>query len=95
VIGAADRMLALANDGTRIIPGHGPLATKADLKAYRDMLATVRDRVAAQVKAGKALEQVTAAAPTADLDAKWAQGFLKPAQFVSIVFKDAQRAAGR
>jgi hypothetical protein len=51
--------------------------------------------VAAQVKAGKTLEQVTAAAPTSDLDAKWAQGFLKPPQFVSIVYKDAQRAAGR
>jgi cyclase len=77
MIGAADRMLALATDGTRIIPGHGPLATRADLKAYRDMLATVRDRVAAEVKAGKTLEQVTAAAPTADLDEKWGGGFLK------------------
>ena len=95
VIGAADRMLALAGEGTKIIPGHGPLATKADLKAYRDMLSTLRDRVAAQVKAGKTLEEVTAAAPTADLDAKWGQGFLKGPQFLSIVYKDAERAAGR
>ena len=42
MIAAVDRALALATDRTRIIPGHGPLATKADLKAYRDMLATVR-----------------------------------------------------
>jgi cyclase len=89
MIGAADRMLAIADDRTRIIPGHGPLGTKADLKAFRDMLATARDRVAALVKAGKTLEQVTAAAPTADLDAKWGQGFLKPAAFVSILYKDA------
>ena len=41
MIAAADRMLAMAGESTRIIPGHGPLATKADLKAYRDMLATV------------------------------------------------------
>ena len=61
----------------KIIPGHGPLATKADLKAYRDMLATVRDRVAAQVKAGKTLEQTTAAKPLAELDAKWGQGLLE------------------
>src|SRR5438093_457470 len=46
MIAAADRMLALAGDGTKIIPGHGPLGAKADLKAYRDMLATARDRVA-------------------------------------------------
>ncbi len=93
MIGAADRILAIADERTRIIPGHGPLGTRADLKAYRDMMATARDRVAALVKAGKTLEQVTAAAPTADLDAKWGQGFLKPAAFVSILYKDA--AAGK
>jgi cyclase len=93
MIAAADRMLALAGDGTKIIPGHGPLGTKADLKAYRDMLATSRDRVAALVKAGKTLEQVTAAKPTADLDAKWGQGFIKPDPWVSILYKDLARAA--
>jgi len=95
MIAAADRMLALAGDGTKIIPGHGPLGTKADLEAYRDMLATARDRVAALVKAGKTLEQVTAAKPTADLDAKWGQGFIKPDPWVSILYKDLSRPAGR
>ncbi len=95
MIAAADRMLALAGEGTKIIPGHGPLGTKADLKAYRDMLATSRDRVAALVKAGQTLEQVTAAKPTADLDAKWGQGFIKPDPWVSILYKDLARAAGR
>ena len=94
MIGAADRILAIADEGTRIIPGHGPLGSKADLKAYRDMLATAQDRVAALVKAGKTLEQVSSAAPTAQLDAKWGQGFLKPAAFVSILYKDAT-AAGK
>jgi glyoxylase-like metal-dependent hydrolase (beta-lactamase superfamily II) len=95
MISAADRMLALAGEATKIIPGHGPLGTKADLKAYRDMLATSRDRVAALVKAGKTLEQVTAARPTADLDAKWGQGFIKPDPWVSILYKDLARAAGK
>jgi cyclase len=95
MIAAADRMLALVGEGTKIIPGHGPLATKADLKAYRDMLATARDRVAALVKAGQTLEQTTAAKPLADLDAKWGQGFLKADVFVSILYKDATRAAGK
>jgi len=94
MIAAADRMLALANDATKIIPGHGPLATKADLKAYRDMLSTARDRVAALVKEGKPLEQVTAAKPLADLDAKWGQGFLKADPFVSILYKDLSRSTG-
>src|SRR6266545_5484690 len=88
------RILARAGEGTKIIPGHGPLGTKADLKTYRDMLATSRDRVAALVKAGKTLEQVTAAKPTADLDAKWGQGFIKPDPWVSILYKDLSRPAG-
>jgi glyoxylase-like metal-dependent hydrolase (beta-lactamase superfamily II) len=91
MIAAADRILALAVEGTKIIPGHGPLATKVELKAFRDMLATARDRVAALVKAGKTLEQTTAAKPLADLDAKWGQGFLKADAFVSILYKDAAR----
>ena len=95
MIAAADRVLALAGEATKIIPGHGPLATKADLKAYRDMLATARDRVAAQVKAGKTLEQTTAAKPLAELDAKWGQGFLKADVFVTILYKDLARPAGR
>src|SRR5258706_1794856 len=95
MIAAADRMLALAGEGTKIIPGHGPLGTKADLKAYRDMLATSRDRVAALVKAGQTLEQTTAAKPLAELDAKWGQGFLKADPFVSILYKDLSRPAGR
>jgi cyclase len=95
MIAAADRMLALAGDGTKIIPGHGPLATKVELKVFRDMLATARDRVAPLVKAGKTLEQVTAAKPLADLDAKWGQGFLKADTFVSILYKDLSRPASR
>jgi len=95
MIAATDRMLALAGDGTKIIPGHGPLATKSDLKAYRDMLATARDRVAALVKEGKTLEQVTAARPLAELDAKWGQGFLKADPFVSILYKDLSRSTGK
>lgn len=86
MIGAANAALRYANDSTKIIPGHGPLATRADLVAYRDMMVKVRDRVAALIKQGKTREQVIAAKPTADLDAKWATGFLKPDVFLGIVY---------
>jgi cyclase len=86
MIGAADRMLAVADDKTKIIPGHGPLADRAALKDYRDMLAGIRDRVLPLVKAGKTLAQVQAAKPTAPYDDKWGKGFLKPDDFVGIVF---------
>ena len=89
-IAAADRALALA-EGTRIIPGHGPMGTRADLRAYRDMLVTVRDRVKPLVQAGKTPAEVVAARPIADLDAKWGQGFMKPEQFLEIVAKSLSR----
>ena len=89
-IAAADRAMALG-EGTRIIPGHGPVGTRADLRAYRDMLVTVRDRVKPLVQAGKTPAEVVAAHPLADLDAKWGNGFMKPEKFVEIVAQSLGR----
>jgi cyclase len=86
MIAAADRVLKVAGDGTRLIPGHGPLARKADLQASRDMLARVRDRVARLKADGKTKEQVIAAKPTADLDEKWGGGFMEPDVWVGLVY---------
>jgi cyclase len=86
MIGAADRVLAAADASTKIIPGHGPLAAKADVKAYRDMLAASRDAVKPLVKAGKTLDEVKAAKPTAAFDEKWGKGFIKPDLWVTTLF---------
>ena len=86
MIAAADRVLALADDNTRIIAGHGPLASKADLKAFRDMLATISGRVKAMVKEGKKLEDVIAAKPTAEFDERWGKGFFTPQRFTEMLF---------
>jgi cyclase len=86
VIGAADRVIGAASDKTRIIPGHGPLATKADLVGYRDTVKTLRDRIAKLKAEGKTRDAVIAAKPTADHDAKWGQGFIKPDVFTGLVF---------
>jgi cyclase len=77
VIACADRALALATDRTRIIPGHGALASKGDLKAYRDMLATVVERVKLQLAAGKTSKEIVDAKPTREFDEKWGNGFIK------------------
>jgi glyoxylase-like metal-dependent hydrolase (beta-lactamase superfamily II) len=90
MIAAADRLLALATDDTRIIPGHGPLGKRADLQAYRDMLATVHERLRKMLEAGKTRAQIIAAKPTADLDETWGDGFLKPDQWVGIVVDGMQ-----
>jgi glyoxylase-like metal-dependent hydrolase (beta-lactamase superfamily II) len=86
MIAAADMILALADDETKIIPGHGPLSNKAELIAYRDMLATVGARIRELVEAGKTRDEVIAAHPTADLDATWGKGFLQPDVWVGIVY---------
>ena len=76
----------LADEATVIVPGHGPLGDLKALTTYRDMLVTVRDRIAKLKKSGQTLQQVVAAAPTKDLDATWGKGFMQPADFLAIVY---------
>ena len=86
MIAGAERLLNLAGNATRIVPGHGPLTDKAGLTRYRDMLATSRDRVQKLKSAGGTLEEVQAARPTADLDETWGMGFMMPNDFVALVY---------
>ena len=83
LIAAAGRGLTFANDGTKIIPGHGPVATRADLAAYRAMLVDIRARVEAGIAAGRSLAQIQAAKPAARYGMP--DGFIKPDQFVQFV----------
>jgi cyclase len=91
LIAAADRVLPLVNDRTRIIPGHGPVSSRADLALYRQMLVTVRDRVKPQVQAGKTLEEIAGGRPLEDLDARWGRSFMKPDVFLGIVVQSLTR----
>jgi cyclase len=85
-IAAADRVLAGITEKTQIIPGHGPLGTKADLQAFRDMLKVARDRIAKLKAEGKSRVEVVAAKPTADYDAKWGGGFIKGDVFAGLAY---------
>lgn len=86
MIAAADVYLKLANDKTRIVPGHGPIGDKAALLDYRTMLVTARDRMATLVKEGKSEDDVVAAKPFADLDVKWAPTELASKNFIRVVY---------
>lgn len=86
MIRADDQILAVAGAETKVIPGHGPLGTKAQLQEFRDMLATVRDRVDKLKRSGASEQEVVAKKPTADLDAKWAHGG-SPNMFVGIAYR--------
>ena len=91
VLAAVDGVLKTVDDGTKIIPGHGPLASKADLKAYRDMLAAISGNIRGQIKAGKTLAQVIASKPTAKYDAAWGKGFLAPEKFVEMIYGNLKK----
>ena len=85
VIAAANFVLEQSNEETRIIPGHGELASSAHLREYRDMLETVRLRVAGLVADGLGEDEVVAAAPTSDLDAVWGED--SGGRFVRAVYR--------
>jgi len=91
MIRAVDAGLKYANDSTRIIPGHGALATRADLMSYRAVLVGIRDRVAALIQQGKTKEQVIAAKPSAQWDETWGSGFMKPDVFLGIVYDSMKK----
>jgi cyclase len=86
MIAAADEILSLACNDTRILAGHGPLGNKADLTKFRDMLVTSRDRVERMRSAGKSAQEAVAEKPFADLDAVWGKGIINSDQFVQVVY---------
>ncbi len=91
MIDATDRVLEMADSRTRIIPGHGPLATRSQLQAYRDMLAAVRLRFRRARGQGMTAEQVVNANLLADFDSTWGKGWLTSAQFAAIAYSAVPR----
>ncbi len=86
MIAAADKILSLADNQTKIVAGHGPLGNKADLMKSRDMLITSRDRVQKLKTMGKSALEAVAEKPFADLDSAWGQGIINSDQWVQIVY---------
>src|SRR3954465_1950964 len=74
MIRASDTYLKASNDQTKVVVGHGPLASKKDVAEFREMLITSRDRIEKLFNEGKTEEEELALKPLADLDEKWAPG---------------------
>ena len=88
MIAASDANLAASTENTIIIPGHGkPVSNKSELKEFRDMLVGIRGNIAALKKAGRTLEEIVAAKPTAAYDAKWGQFVIDPPFFTKLVYE--------
>jgi cyclase len=64
------QIVAMAGPNTKIIPGHGVIVDKTAVAAHRDMLVALRDKVSALIAQGKTQDEVVAAKPTAEYDAK-------------------------
>ncbi|NIA67662.1 MBL fold metallo-hydrolase [Pelagibius litoralis] len=86
VINAVTDILPMVDDETKIIPGHGPLANKADLTAYLEMLKEVRTIMRPLAKGGQSREEVLSANPLAGFEEDWGGGFLKVDVFTGIVY---------
>ena len=90
IIAAAARVSGLADSETRIIPGHGPVATVSELRAYRDMLTDVRDRIQTMFNDGKTEDDIVASQPTRSHDAKWQTSEEWTGRFVRSVVRSLQ-----
>jgi glyoxylase-like metal-dependent hydrolase (beta-lactamase superfamily II) len=87
MIAAANALLKRVNDQTRIVPGHGPVAGKSDLLAYRDMLQSARTRMEKLIGEGKSEGDVLAAKPFADFDAKFGATDQASENFIRAVYR--------
>lgn len=85
VIAAVDAVLAIATDRTKIIPGHGALSNKAELSTYRNLLATVTQRIKDLRMAGKTDAEIKATKPAAEFDPKYGGGFIKSGRFIDMM----------
>jgi cyclase len=83
-----DRLYALCGPNTKIIPGHGDVATREDVRAYQAMLRTVRERVAKALDAGMSEDALIASHPLDDLDAVWGGNLIKQPYLLGIVYED-------
>ncbi|HCU90230.1 MAG TPA: MBL fold metallo-hydrolase [Gammaproteobacteria bacterium] len=91
-IKGVERILAISDDKTRVIPGHGKISDRKGVEEYLAMLNSVHKAVAGLIVAGNSVEQTVLAKPTAAFDAKWGGGFLKPDVFVRIVYESIKRS---
>ena len=93
MIAATEAGLAIANDQTVIVPGHGPIGHKPELQRFHDMLKTLRDRVAAEIRAGHSLDQIKALR-LADAYGP-PDGFITPDALIETIYRSLTRPGER
>ncbi len=94
-ISTLDKILGMMDERTKIIPGHGELCTRSDMKNFRDKLADIRDQVAAALKKGKKVEEITGLDIAKKYDAEWGKGFIKGKDFVLNIAENLKPSAAK
>ncbi len=85
---AIETFISLSGPNTKVVPGHGPVTDRAALVFHREVIVSVRDRIAAAIKEGKTIEQVRASKPTADFEARVGGPANFVAQFVDTLYAE-------
>jgi|SRR5215471_1480959 len=91
MIRGVDELMQLAKDDTKIVPGHGPVGNKAMMREYRQMLVEARDRIAKLKAAGKTEDEIVAARPNADYDAKFGVDARAIGNFIRVVYRSLNK----
>lgn len=93
MIAAYRTLLPTLDDKVKVVPGRGRVGTKKDLEDYLAVMVALRDRVGKMVAEGRTMEEAVAAKPSAEFDAKWANGPIKPDSIVEEFYSDLKRRA--
>ncbi len=88
LLGSLDLIIALIDEETVVIPGHGPVSNRAEMVAYRDMISTALSRLEVLFDEGKSLEEAIAAKPLADFDR--GEGFVGADAFVTAIWRSME-----
>lgn len=91
----AGLLLKEVDASMKIVPGHGPLAVKAELKIYYDLLSDVGAKINKLYKSRKTVDQAIAAAPTRKYDERWGKGLITPENFVKLIYQGKDLQAGK
>ncbi len=87
MIAAVEKVIATAPAGAKIIPGHGALATVADMQPYLTMLKETMAKVQAGMQQGKSLEQLQKEKVLAGYE-KWSGDFISTDKWIETIYHD-------
>ena len=91
MIAAYQKLLPTLDDDVKVVPGRGRVGTKKDLEDYLAVMIALRERIAKLIQDGKSMEEAVASKPTADFDAKWANGPIPANDIVQEIYADLKK----